>query len=198
MSRYKTALRAVRIFGTALLINCAVIGVLMWAFFPQLLPFHERQPAQAQQLRPTAPYNKPLISGKPVQLVIPTAAIDIAVVDGNYNQASQKWTLTKDKAHFAVMTPLANNHQGNTFIYGHNNELVFKSLHKIKAGEYAILKTDNGKTFLYVLREVKDVAPNDVSVFAYQGNPILTVQTCSGTWYENRRLFTFDFVTVRI
>jgi hypothetical protein len=34
--------------------------------------------------------------------------------------------------------------------------------------------------------------PTDATLFEYKGKPILTIQTCSGVWYQNRQLFTFD------
>lgn len=137
-----------------------------------------------------------LIQGKPVRLQIPSLNIDLAVADGVYNAQNKTWTLSKDKAHYALITPLANNQQGNTFIYGHNRKQVFGSLAKIKPGAEIILHTDNGHIFTYVFRTSYETSPKDDTLFKYTGSPILTVQTCSGAWYQNRQLFSFDLEKV--
>ena len=95
--------------------------------------------------------------------------------------------------HYAVNTPLANNREGNTFIYGHNRKDVFRKLSGVKAGDEAVITTDNGHTFVYRFKAAYETNPNDATVFQYQGPSILTVQTCSGMRFENRQLFTFTF-----
>ncbi len=137
-----------------------------------------------------------LIIGKPERLLIPAAQINIDVVDGAYDPVTTKWTLSNDKAHFALMSSEANNMLGNTFIYGHNNKQVFASLYNTKIGDIANIKTVNGKVFVYKLVHSREVNPEDVSVFEYRGRPVLTIQTCSGSWYDKRKLFTFEFIEV--
>ena len=134
------------------------------------------------------------LQGIPTRIVFPAQGIDLPVDKGYYNQAKQTWSLSGTRAQYAVMTSPANTDTGNTFVYGHNNKLVFGKLLKIKIGDVAIITTDNGHHFYYTYRSVSDVQPNDVSLFNYQGPPILTVQTCSGAWYQNRRLFVFDLL----
>lgn len=136
------------------------------------------------------------ISGKPVRLVIPSLGIDLTVADGIYNPSDQSWTLSKDKAHYALMTPQANNQEGNTFIYGHNRKEVFAKLATLNIGETVTVHTDNGHQFTYKYRSAHETNPYDDSLFNYQGPPILTLQTCSGLWYQNRYLMTFDLVEV--
>lgn len=146
------------------------------------------RPAPVPELKPEVPY----IEGKPVSLEIPSLGVTLPVVDGVYDSKSQTWSLSKDKAHYALMTPLANNRDGNTFVYGHNRKGVFASLHKIAPGAELILTTDNGHRFVYAFRSEYETDPYDSSLFNYTGPAILTVQTCSGLWYQNRQLFTFD------
>ena len=137
-----------------------------------------------------------LVKGKPTQLSIESIDLDIDVIDGRYDTVTKEWDLSTDKAHYALMTPEANNQVGNTFIYGHNRNEVFSTLDQTKVGDTALVETENGKIFEYRLRNIKEVAPTDVSLFEYTGDPILTIQTCSGSWYEKRKLFTFEFVEV--
>lgn len=191
------------VFGVKLgLLFMLAAGLL--AFQPLMRRWQEKQtlaivPAPAPQQ--TAEVQAAIkvvetISGKPTRLVIPSLKIDITVADGIYNASSQTWTLSKDKAHYALMTPEPNNQEGNTFIYGHNRREVFANLAKLKIGETATVYTDNGHQFTYKFRSAYETNPTDSSLFDYQGPPILTLQTCSGVWYQNRYLMTFDLVEV--
>ncbi len=138
--------------------------------------------------------SEPAIEGRPVRIVIPSLGIDLQVIDGTYRQPNFEWTLSKDKAQFATNTQKPNNTAGNTFIYGHNNKYVFSKLPAIKPGEQAIVYTDNGHRFTYSYISVQTVKPQTTEIFNYQGSPRLTLQTCTGFWYENRSLYRFDLV----
>lgn len=138
-----------------------------------------------------------LVSGVPKHISLPRLGISLDIKPGYYNKASQTWTLSNTNAHFATVTAPANNQSGNTFIYGHNKETVFKNLSNIKPGDTAIITTTNNLTFTYVFSGQRTTNPNDVSLFAYTGKPILTLQTCSGVFYQNRQLFTFNFTGVQ-
>lgn len=141
--------------------------------------------------------DEPVISGQPTHISFPSRDISIDVAPGYYDAAHNSWTLSKDKAHFATVTSEPNNKTGNTFIYGHNRWQVFTGLLNAQPGEQAIITTANGHTFTYTLRSVTDVDPDDTSYMQPHNSPILTVQTCSGLWYENRRMFIFDLVEAR-
>lgn len=149
-------------------------------------PFVASATAAANQ--PTVDY----VEGRPVRIAVPSLGIDLQVVNGYYNSQKQTWTLTKDKAQYAVATPLANTKEGNTFIYGHRNKYVFGSLSKIKAGAEVIVYTENGHRFTYRFSGATTTNPEDTSLFNYHGKPILTVQTCSGAFNQNRQLFIFN------
>lgn len=139
--------------------------------------------------------NKPLaVTGKPVRLQIASLQLSVAVADGVYNPQNGQWTLSKDKAHFALITAQPNNEQGNTLIYGHYRPEVFARLRKLQPGVEAEVLTDNGHKFVYVYKRTQAVKPTDTSIFSYQGPAQLTLQTCSGAWLQNRQLYTFEFV----
>lgn len=137
-----------------------------------------------------------VINGKPVWIQIPSVGIDLAVAEGRFNTGSKTWTLSNDKAHYAVDTPLANNESGNTFIYGHNRKGVLRTLNRIKTGAEATITTEDGRQFIYTFSAAYETNPDDDSLFKYQGPPIMTVQTCSGLRFEHRQLFTFTFKKV--
>jgi LPXTG-site transpeptidase (sortase) family protein len=193
----------------ALLITgfCLILGGLALGYAPFMTYWHGKHVAQVLTVpfstaaraglpQSTTPAPTEVVSGEPVRIEIPSLKIDLQVAEGHYNSTAQTWTLSKDKAHYAVNTPLANNAEGNTFIYGHNRKAVFARLVNIKAGATAIVTTKNGHRFTYTFRSAFETQPSDDSLFEYKGPAILTLQTCSGLWYQNRQLFTFDFVSV--
>jgi LPXTG-site transpeptidase (sortase) family protein len=152
-------------------------------------------PAQTAVLQraavPTAGTN-----GQPSELLLPSLNLDLSVIPGVYNPVTKTWTLSLDKVQYATTTPEPNTVGGNTFIYGHYRPGVFATLHAIQYGAPAIVKTSNGHTFYYQLVSERVTNPSDTSVFNYKGKPILTIQTCTGLFFQNRQLFTFDLTRV--
>lgn len=136
----------------------------------------------------------PLISGTPVRIEVPSVSIDLKVIPGYYYPKSQSWTLSLNDAQYGVMTAPANNRGGDTFIYAHYRKGVFLALPKIQTGATAVVTTDNGHSFTYTFRASQITTPQDTSLFTYKGKPILVLQTCTGVWFQNRQLFTFDLV----
>lgn len=186
-------LTPVRITLLIFLINIIAIGSVFAIITPEKPDFVLRN-VSIQQVEESSPG---LVSSKPVHLQIESANVDIEVVDGAYDPVKVEWDLTRDKAHYALVTPEVNNQVGNTLIYGHNLPGVFASLDDAQKGDIAQVTTEDGSVFSYTLKSIKDVDPTDTSLFEYRGDAILTVQTCSGTWFEKRRLFTFEFTEVQ-
>lgn len=133
------------------------------------------------------------ITGKPVRLIIPGLAMDLQVIDGEYSKTTGAWTLTNDKAQFAVPSAQPNNESGDTFIYGHYRREVFARLHTITPGSQAIIETDNGYRFTYTFTATEAIQPTNTDIFTYDGPPQLTIQTCSGAWFQNRQFFYFTY-----
>ncbi len=154
------------------------------------------QPFFASQASSTSTLKKPTISGFPAHIDIPGVDISDDIDPGYYNKASQTWSLSLTNAEYATVTPEPNNGNGNTFIYGHNRWAVFYKLLKVQPGDEAIVTTTNNHKFVYKMVSERITKPTDTSLFTYQGPPILTLQTCSGLWYQNRTLFVFKLVQV--
>lgn len=133
-----------------------------------------------------------------MRIVIPAAAIDLPIVDGNYNEADGSWTLNDTVAQFATISTLANDTSGNTFVYGHGTDLVFARLaaSQLPIGSQALIYTDNNRVFSYTFQSMRDLTPDDTAVFDYVGPSILTVQTCTGMFSEWRTLYQFNFEKV--
>ncbi len=176
-----------------------LVGLFLSApvLLPQLLASKETHvaAAPADSSQPVVT-DEPVISGSPSHIAFPRQNISIDVIPGYYNAENNSWTLSSDKAQFATVTSQPNNKTGNTFIYGHNRWQVFTGLLNAQPGDQAIITTDNNHTFTYTLRDIKDTDPTDLSYMQDHKSPILTVQTCSGFWYEHRRMFTFDLTAV--
>ncbi len=136
------------------------------------------------------------ISGHPVEIVAPTVGVDMPIVDGFYDSATGDWTLNADKAQFATMTTQPNDKSGQTFIYGHATQRVFGKLLNMKTGDQAYVLTANGYKFTYTLKETQVVTPQNTGILAYQGSPRLLLQTCVGTFSQNRKFFILDFTKV--
>lgn len=145
-------------------------------------------PASAVQWVATSPA---VITGSPVNLTLPSLHLSLSVISGVYDPISKSWTLTNNKVQYATITPPPNNANGNTFIYGHALWNLFASLPSIKPGAQAVITTDNGHTFTYTFVSSRVTDPSDTSLFNYTGAPILTLQTCTGLFYQYRQLFTF-------
>lgn len=148
---------------------------------------------------PAAPAVK-IISGQPVEIVIPGSAwngksVDLPVDPGYYDAATDSWTLSGYRAQFAMISSLANNVGGDTYIYGHNNNDVFGALRHVTptVGSTALIYTSNGHIFAYSFVSASNVAPDITSVLDYNGPPIMTIQTCTGSFNEVRTLYKYSF-----
>jgi hypothetical protein len=175
-----------------------VYGLTVWAvlvvFHPGGLFLTPRPLLLTAAERPVPP-PVAAISGRPTRIVIPSEHVDLPVDPGYYNPADGSWTLSGRRAQFAMVSSLANNVAGNTFIYGHNNNYVFGALrhHTPDPGETALLYTANGHIFAYSFVSASSVGPTDVGVLNYHGPSMLTIQTCTGSLNEWRTMYRFHF-----
>jgi LPXTG-site transpeptidase (sortase) family protein len=140
--------------------------------------------------------SQPQGSGIPVAISIPDVNISLGIKPGYYNAITKKWTLSSDSAFFAMMSVKPNLVSGNTYIYGHNRASVFNRLGKVHVGSLVTIKTDSGATFTYRYNHQIVANPNDSTVLSFDGAPRLTLQTCSGVFFQNRSLYVFDLVGV--
>lgn len=136
-------------------------------------------------------------AGIPVRVAISDVGIDVPVQKGFYDSDKKIWTLSLDKAQFAMMSKKPNTIEGNTYIYGHARTNVFAPLLKAKVGATAVVHTEDGQEFSYRLKTILVVKPEDSTILQYHGSPILTLQTCSGSLFQNRSLYVFEFVSAR-
>ncbi len=185
-------------FGTVGLVYYAAIA----AYTPRTTVLAQApvvtSPPQASESKKEAPPAFILMSGRPTRLVIEGSGIDLPIDEGYYNEANGSWSLSDHHLQYAMMTMLANNHSGNTFIYGHATDQVLGPLvwRPPAVGSLAQIYTENGHVFTYSFQSSRSLTPDDTSIFNYTGPPILTVQTCTGSLSEWRTMFTFTFKEV--
>lgn len=186
-------------FTGALIVLSGIALAAPYAYFWHQNKVASASPSPTISIPAVAPLPEPratLITGKPIQIDIPSLGYSIAIADGAYNTANHTWTLSKDKAHYALPSTQPNNETGNTLIYGHNRKEVFSKLPKLEAGALVYVTTDNGYKFTYTYKYTEKFNPNDPSIFAYEGAPRLTLQTCTGAWMQHRQMFYADFTSV--
>jgi LPXTG-site transpeptidase (sortase) family protein len=141
--------------------------------------------------------NTDAYEGIPTSLYVPSIDLRLPVIDGSYSPATQSWVLSADKAHFAAETTKLNTKGGMSLIYGHYNSKVFKATDDLKIGDLIEVKTDTNNVFTYKFVDSKVVTPTDTSLFDYSGKPRLSLLTCTGTWFENRRIMNFELIAAR-
>lgn len=184
--------RKLRLVAGALII-AGLVGLVPLNYFSLkskvAVAQHASIPVQAVKLHPSAT----LVTGKPTSISIPSLNINLQIIDGTYDAKSGQWTLTLDKAQFALPSVQPNNETGNTLIYGHYRPEVFAYLHLIKPGAQASITTDNGYVFTYSFQDSEALDPADTSIFTYRGAPRLTIQTCSGSFMQHRQMYYFHY-----
>jgi LPXTG-site transpeptidase (sortase) family protein len=187
-------IRKARYYSSVSVLYVLTLLFAVWVFKLTPLPGQKIVSAINPVVASDAPTVKPLITGKPVRIVIPSQNIDLPVDEGFYNEENNSWTLSAYRAQFARLSNFANDAEGNTFIYGHNNKFVFGPIKNIQQSDQAVVYTDNNHTFYYEFENTYAVSPENTSILSYEGPPILTVQTCSGNWNEQRQMYTFKLI----
>jgi LPXTG-site transpeptidase (sortase) family protein len=135
-------------------------------------------------------------SGVPMALNIPRLKLKLGIVSGAYDASTKTWTLSRDKAHYAMQTEVNNNRSGLTLIYGHNTKEVFQKTTELKKGDLIEITATNGHVFVYRYQGEQIVAPTDTTIFEYSGKPRLSLMSCTGLWNENRRIMNFELIRV--
>lgn len=132
---------------------------------------------------------------EPQAIDIPAIHLHKRVIAGEYDFTQNNWSISKEYAHFAVLSEYPNAHEGTTVIYAHNSSDLFGDIDELGTNDMVFLKTKMGKTFAYTYSHSEDVNPMDVSVFVSQGSPKLTLITCTGKNNSMRKLIHLDFVS---
>jgi hypothetical protein len=156
---------------------------------------------QSVAIQPT-PVKVP-ITGVPSRLMMPDVGIDLPVTRGAYNTANQSWTL--DSRHVFINT-LTNSDaligeredtSRSPLLYGHNSPKLLGKTKNLVPGQVLQIVTENGYVMQYSFARAIELTPQDSWILDYTGTEDLMLMTCSGVWYEKRRVLFFDLVEVR-
>ena len=185
-----------------------VVSLYAFLFFVPVVYSLQQPPAQTASIdnnqylseiitAEPEPIEPEALTGNPVRMEIPAVGIDLPVIDGEYDSASDTWTLSTTAVHIANMTAPINNQAGHTLIYGHNNRDLLAPTRDISQNDELIVYTDNGLVFRYAYTGDELVNPTDTSLLDLDpSKPQLTLLTCEGLFYEHRRLMSFELVEV--
>jgi LPXTG-site transpeptidase (sortase) family protein len=168
------------------ILSICVIGIALYILFTpfwpaikfSLLTSRQELPVYAQDANPQQKDSSTSSYPSENRIVIPSAFIDEAIVEGNDLSVIDNggaW-----RKNLWVESP---EEQGNTIIVGHrftyqNPEGAFYHLDKVKTGDSIILFW-NQKRLDYIVKEIKIVPDTEISVENDRGERELTIYTCT-------------------
>jgi LPXTG-site transpeptidase (sortase) family protein len=112
----------------------------------------------------------------PQQIIIPKLSIDLSVKEAKIIEGY--WEVFDDYAGWGEGSGQPGL-TGNQVIFAHAREGLFLPLRNIQTGDNIYVFTDTS-WFIYQVKEVKEVYPNQVEVIAPTEDETLTLYTCSG------------------
>ena len=119
----------------------------------------------------------------PIKVVIPSLAIDLEVKPAK--NINGYWEVFSDSAAWGEGSGLPGEN-GNQVIYAHARRGLFLPLKDVEMGMKVYIFTKDD-WYLYEVKEVKEVTPNQVEVIAPTEDETLTLYTCSG-FSDSKRL----------
>ncbi len=172
--------------------------VLAWPWFYSNIQSSDVRASNQQYLSINQTSSEaPLVEDKPTELAVPRLNLKLAVTEGYYYKYNQSWTLSEDKTHYAVMTALPNNKKGHTLIYGHATKQVLLPTGNLVEGDQLILTLENGQKLEYFYSGATKVNPTNTDILRKATDlPELTLMTCDGAFFQQRRQMTFSFLRV--
>ena len=116
------------------------------------------------------------------RIQIPAIKVDHPVVQGDGWEQLKKGV----GQHFGSPNPGV---KGNLVLSAHNDVFgqIFRDLDQLKPGDLVILST-NQRTYTYVIRQTRIVAPNQVEVLAQTNETIVSLISCYPYMVDNKRI----------
>lgn len=115
---------------------------------------------------------------------IPSVDINTAVVKGAVKD--NQWYISEDSANY-ISKNIPGNRKGNTIVYGHNTKNIFANLKDVTEGEEITVAYANGDTQTYIVEEIYETFPTDITPIQPTEGDVLTIYTCSG-FFDTRRI----------
>lgn len=132
------------------------------------------------------------LEGKILEDLDTTLSIEALNIEGEIIQGESSLTMNDGFWHFP--TSVFPGERGNTVIIGHRflhlpprKDTLF-NLEDIKIGEKIIISQSGNNNLTYVVVEIKEVEPNDLSVIQESQDHRLTLITCTPLWTSEKRL----------
>jgi LPXTG-site transpeptidase (sortase) family protein len=134
------------------------------------------------------------LPGLPVQLIIPDININVNIQDLGVTPNGEMDVPDNiiDAGWFKFGSRPGE--KGSAVIAGHldgrNGKGVFIDLNKLKKGDKLYIKDDNGKFFIFIVREIHTYDPNydDENIFSLNDKAHLNLITCDGVWDTNKKI----------
>lgn len=118
------------------------------------------------------------------RVVVSSVGISVPVVMG-YIQ-DDTWSIPKEAAAHLNTSALPGA-KGNTVLYGHDTKEVFAKLESVGIGDQVRVELEGGGVAVYVVTEIQEVSPTDISWVLPTESEVLTLFTCTGL-FDQRRL----------
>lgn len=114
----------------------------------------------------------------PAQIIIPDLGLDLPVEEGHIENGT--WTLNDHSALYAQGSTSLNTEHGNTIVYAHAREGLFKHLRSLKKGSKIRVIGSDGQEYLYKVIEGEVIKPEEIKKIMKIGKHNLTLFTCDG------------------
>ncbi len=160
-----------------------ILGIVLILFGIGYLYWEKR--VLSFSTNPYANINNVLVSELlPKRIYIQSVSINLNIEEGRI--INGVWQIS-DKTATHLYNSAVPGRSGNVVIYGHNLLSIFGKLASVKKGDVIDLFTFDGNKHEYIVNEILEVDPTDVSVIAPTNYQILTIYTCTG-FLDSKRL----------
>ena len=122
---------------------------------------------------------------EPIRIVIPVLSVDLLVKKAKI--AGDTWEIFEKEAGFGDGSSFLNDKSGNTIVFAHARDGLFKDLNKLKKGDPVYIFSKKN-WYGYKVLETVEVNPEDVSKMYKDLGKGLVLITCSGESDDKRTL----------
>jgi LPXTG-site transpeptidase (sortase) family protein len=119
----------------------------------------------------------------PDKIIIPDVSINTAIKEAKIENGY--WQTFDNTASYGQGSAVLGE-KGNMVIFAHAREKLFYNLRNVKENDLVFVYNKKNR-YVYKVKEIKSVYPNDTSVIVPTKNQRLTLYTCTG-FYDEKRL----------
>ena len=152
------------------------LGILFFAVYFGLRINQEIQLSIVTPQIPSEQKTPAKETASPTQIVIPKVGIDLLIEETVITNGI--WQISVNGASHLAMSA-SPDQEGTIIMYGHNTNNRFGPIRWLTKGEKIEVKTSDGKKHMYVVSEIKKVAPDRMDIFEQKGETLI-LYTCDG------------------